>query len=113
MITSVPLTLPGLVNSINPNIHVGVGTRLFDIAYMLGVSATFIFRRHEMALNLTRKFTLASTIYFTLSKLFPANDTILDHAIIGDGDVTLSDNMSFSNGDSKKDDTQVDESKVA
>lgn len=52
MIVSVPLTLPGLVNSINPNIHVGVGTRLFDIAYMLGVSATFIFRRLEMVLNL-------------------------------------------------------------
>jgi len=51
MIVSVPLTLPGLVNSINPDIHVGVGTRLFDIAYILGVSATFIFRRLEMALN--------------------------------------------------------------
>jgi len=111
MIASVPLTLPGLANSINPNIHVGVGTRLFDIAYMLGVSATFIFRRHEMALNLTHKFTLASTVYLTLSKLFPASDTMLDHAILGDG--TLSDDTSFSNSDLKKDDTRVDESKVA
>ena len=38
MIVSVPLTLPGLVNSINTNIHVGVGARLFDLAYLLGVS---------------------------------------------------------------------------
>jgi hypothetical protein len=38
MIVSVPLTLPGLANTINPKIHVGVGTRLFDIAYILGVS---------------------------------------------------------------------------
>jgi NCS1 family nucleobase:cation symporter-1 len=109
MIVSVPLTLPGLVNSINPNIRVGVGKRLFDIAYMLGVSA--IFRTHEIPLNLTHKFTLASTVYLTLSKLFPANDTMLDHAILGDG--TLSDDRSFSNSDSKKDDAQVDESKVA
>ena len=39
MMVSVPLTLPGLINSINTNIHVGVGTRLFDIAYLLDVSA--------------------------------------------------------------------------
>jgi hypothetical protein len=39
MIVSVPLTLPGLINSINNKIHVGVvGMRLFDIAYLLGVS---------------------------------------------------------------------------
>ena len=43
MILPVSLTLPGLVNNIDPNIHVGVGTRLFDIAYMLGVSVVLIF----------------------------------------------------------------------
>ncbi|KAI0275993.1 NCS1 nucleoside transporter family [Russula aff. rugulosa BPL654] len=63
MIVSVPPMMPGLINSINKNIHVGVGTRLFDLAYLLG-------------------FTLASTIYFTLSRLFPAKETMLDHAII-------------------------------
>jgi hypothetical protein len=41
MMVSVPLTLPGLVNSINPKIHAGVGTRLFDIAYILEVSAYY------------------------------------------------------------------------
>ena len=63
MIVSVPPTLPGLVNSINPDIHVGVGTRLFDIAYILGVSATFIFRRPEMVLNLTTK------VYFGIDRI--------------------------------------------
>ena len=41
MIVSVPPTMPGLINSINTNIHVGVSTRLFDIAYLLGVSVPF------------------------------------------------------------------------
>jgi hypothetical protein len=36
---------------------------------------------------------------------------MLDHAILGHG--TLSDDESFSNSDSKKDDTRVNESKVA
>jgi len=63
MIVSVPPTLPGLVNSINPDIHVGVGTRLFDIAYILGVSATFISRRPEMVLNLTTK------VYFGIDRI--------------------------------------------
>jgi hypothetical protein len=37
---SVLLPFPGLINSINTNLlHPGVGTRLFDIVYLLGVSA--------------------------------------------------------------------------
>ena len=44
IVVSVPLTLaltlPGLINSINTNIHVGVGTRLVDIEYLLWVSAS-------------------------------------------------------------------------
>ncbi|KAH9976618.1 cytosine-purine permease [Lactifluus volemus] len=63
MIVSVSLTFPGLINNINPNVQVGVGARLFDISYLLGL-------------------TLASAVYFTLSKLFPAHETILDHAIL-------------------------------
>ena len=38
MIVSVPPMMPGLINSINTNIHVGVGARVFDLAYLLGVS---------------------------------------------------------------------------
>ena len=39
MVIPVSLTLPGLINNINPDIHVGFVTRrLFDISYVLGVS---------------------------------------------------------------------------
>ena len=39
LLVSVPPTFPGLINSINPKIHIGTaGERLFDIAYLLGVS---------------------------------------------------------------------------
>jgi hypothetical protein len=40
MIIPVSLTLPGLINNINTKVHVGVGTQLFDISYILGVSPT-------------------------------------------------------------------------
>ncbi|KAI9512129.1 NCS1 nucleoside transporter family [Russula earlei] len=89
LMVTVPLTLPGLVNSINKNIHVGVGARLFDIAYLLG-------------------FTLASAIYFSLSKIFPAYEAMLDHTIMEEE--THPDNASY---DDKKDEIQVDESKIA
>jgi nucleobase:cation symporter-1, NCS1 family len=114
MIVSVSLTLPGLVNSINPKIHVGVGTRLFDIAYLLEVSIYYRFSHGpRLALNLPDliQITLASVVYYTLSKLFPANDTMLDHAILeNDG---LSDGRSYSGSEGKRDGTQIDELKVA
>ncbi|KAI0258157.1 NCS1 nucleoside transporter family [Gloeopeniophorella convolvens] len=81
LITSIPLTLPGLINSINTNIHVGVGARLFDIAYILG-------------------FTIASIVYFTLSKVFPAHETMLDHAILEREDAP--DDGSYSGSSEKK-----------
>lgn len=95
MIVSVPPTMPGLINSINTNIHVGVSTRLFDIAYLLG-------------------FSLALTVYFMLSMFFPAHETMLDHAILEQE--TLPDNGNFSGSDEKKvDDYQIriDETGVA
>ncbi|KAI0286488.1 hypothetical protein BC826DRAFT_1047977, partial [Russula brevipes] len=51
MIVSVTLTLPGLVNNINPQIHVGVGTRLFDIECILGLSTISVFLPLVLALN--------------------------------------------------------------
>jgi len=43
MVVPVSLTLPGLFNNINPDIHVRVvARRLFDISYMLGVSVVLI-----------------------------------------------------------------------
>jgi cytosine/uracil/thiamine/allantoin permease len=39
LLVSVPPTFPGLINSINAKIYIGTaGERLFDIAYLLGVS---------------------------------------------------------------------------
>ena len=114
MTVSVALTLPGLVNSINPKIHVGVGTRLFDIAYLLEVSIHYRFS-HEPGLALNPpdplQFTLASVVYYTLSKLFPANDTMLDHVILEND--ALSDDRSYSGSEGKRDDTQIGELKVA
>jgi hypothetical protein len=46
-----------------------------------------------------------------LSSLFPANDTMLDRAIL-DND-TLSDDRCHSSSDGTKDDTRVDELEVA
>jgi hypothetical protein len=52
MVVSVPPMMPGLINSINANIHVGVGTRLFDLAYLLGVSTPSLwFHTHSTFLS--------------------------------------------------------------
>ncbi|ETW79909.1 nucleobase cation symporter [Heterobasidion irregulare TC 32-1] len=65
LVVSVPPNLPGLIHSINPSIPAGGAVYLFDIAYILG-------------------FTLASSVYYVLSTLFPAKETMLDRAIIED-----------------------------
>ena len=41
-----------------------------------------------MCLDWVVQFSLASTVYFALSKLFPALETVLDRAIIEPGDGT-------------------------
>ncbi|KAF8272721.1 NCS1 nucleoside transporter family [Lactarius quietus] len=75
LLVSVPPNFPGLINSINTKVYIGTaGEHLFDIAYLLG-------------------FTLASTVYFTLSKLFPAHETMLERAIL-DNEETLSEDAS-------------------
>jgi cytosine/uracil/thiamine/allantoin permease len=53
MIVSVSLTFPGLINNINPKVQVGVGARLFDISYLLGVSSTLSVLRPVLVLKLT------------------------------------------------------------
>ncbi|KAH9960641.1 cytosine-purine permease [Russula dissimulans] len=63
MAVSVPPTLPGFIDNVKGTVSTGAGPRLFDMAFMLG-------------------FALASAVYFTLSKLLPAHDTVLDHAIL-------------------------------
>ncbi|KAI0346056.1 cytosine-purine permease [Trametopsis cervina] len=65
MVLSVGPTLPGLINSINPNITVGNGVFLFDVAWIFG-------------------FTVASSVYYVTSTLFPARETYMDEAILPD-----------------------------
>ena len=52
------------------------------------------------------QFTLASAVYFTLSRLFPAHEMMLDHAILEQE--TLPDDGSYYGGDGKKDHSRVD-----
>jgi len=63
MAVSLPPTFPGFIDNVKGTVGTGVGSHLFDVAFLLG-------------------FSLASSVYFTLSKLFPAQDTVLDHAIL-------------------------------
>jgi len=77
LLIAVPPLLPGLINSINPKIEVGGGVFLFDIAYLFGLF-------------------VASAVYYTSSKLFPAEYTMLDSPIYDDHDsVTKADESSI------------------
>lgn len=59
------------------------------------------------------QFTLASTVYFTSSKLFPAHETMLEHAIL-DKEETSSEDANSSGADAEtKDRSLVDVVKVA
>lgn len=47
LVTVVP-TFPGLINSINPAINVGYASRLFDIAWLYGVSSRHFQTFHRL-----------------------------------------------------------------
>ncbi|KAJ7494742.1 cytosine-purine permease [Mycena galericulata] len=64
LLFSVTPSLPGLAASINPSIDVGNASKLFDIAWLYG-------------------FFTAATIYWALSRLFPAAKTYLEEANVG------------------------------
>lgn len=66
----------------------------------------------DTILPLIVQFTLASTVYFMLSMIFPAHETMLDHAILEQE--TLADDGNISGSDEKKvDDYRIDETDVA
>ncbi|KAI0309766.1 NCS1 nucleoside transporter family [Amylostereum chailletii] len=67
LIVSVPPNLPGLINSINPSIPIGGAVFVYNIAYLFG-------------------FFVASGVYYVLSVLWPAKETLLDHTILEDED---------------------------
>ncbi|KDR74147.1 hypothetical protein GALMADRAFT_251034 [Galerina marginata CBS 339.88] len=65
LLLSITPTLPGLINNINPKIMVGNASFLFNVAWLYG-------------------FFSASGVYLILSKAFPARETFMEEAILGD-----------------------------
>jgi len=59
------------------------------------------------------QFTLASTVYFTFSKLFPAHETMLDHVILEEETPQEDASSGGDDDDDKKDRDLVDVVKVA
>ncbi|CEJ59788.1 Putative NCS1 allantoate transporter [Penicillium brasilianum] len=58
-------SLPGLINTVNPKIHVGVGVHPYQFGWLLGFSAT-------------------AGVYLALSWLFPAKETRIPRAVLPD-----------------------------
>lgn len=57
--------LPGLMHSVNPSISVGVGEHPYQFGWFLGIVGT-------------------SVVYLTLSYIFPAEETVIERAILPD-----------------------------
>ncbi|EJD04733.1 cytosine-purine permease [Fomitiporia mediterranea MF3/22] len=72
LLVSVTPNMPGLINSINPNIKIGNSVHVFDVAWIFG-------------------FFSASVVYYAASVLFPARETLLDAPIYEDGVCVLED----------------------
>jgi nucleobase:cation symporter-1, NCS1 family len=58
--------LPGFIQTINSSINVKNGIRLFDIAWLLGFSPTFV-------------------TYAVINRIWPALETMVPKAILPDG----------------------------
>ena len=100
MFVSVPPTLPGLINSINPSIDVGRAFYVFDIAWLFGVR--FLFCSSRFLANGVDKFFVASGVYWTASVLFPAMETVLEKPILELVDPVENDkSVGSGNGDGK------------
>ncbi|KAI6019475.1 NCS1 nucleoside transporter family [Pisolithus microcarpus] len=65
ILVTVGPTMPGLINSINPAVHIGNAIHLFDIAWMYG-------------------FVVASVVYYVTSVVFPARETYVEKLISAD-----------------------------
>ncbi|KAK7033133.1 permease for cytosine/purines, uracil, thiamine, allantoin-domain-containing protein [Favolaschia claudopus] len=76
LLFSVTPSMPGLAASINPNLDVGNGSHLFDIAWLYG-------------------FFTAGAIYWALSRMFPATETYVETLVVEkDADDEASDRKS-------------------
>jgi len=65
LLVSITPTLPGLINNINPKIAVGNASFLFNVAWLYG-------------------FFCAGSVFLILSKAFPAQETFVEEAILGE-----------------------------
>jgi len=69
LLVSVTPNLPGLINAINTAIPIGGSVHIFDFAWIFGFSS-------------------ASIVYYLVSVLFPAQETMLNAPIFDDHDKT-------------------------
>ena len=86
ILLSVPPNMPGLIASINPKIDVGGALKIFDFAWLFGVSLVLV----AVCINSPHwysQFFVALTVYSALSLGFPAKETYIPEAIISE-DVT-------------------------
>lgn len=107
MLVTVGPTFPGLINSINPAVNVGYAARLFDIAWIYGVS--FRYLSYTLFL-ITCQFVVASTVYYVTSVLFPARETFVENLILADdaaSDDVCDDNSPIDTSDRKGVDAKV------
>lgn len=81
MLVTVGPTFPGFINSIDPAVNVGYGTRLFDIAWIYGVSSRY---SSSISLLITCKFVTASTVYYVTSVLIPPWETFVENLVLAD-----------------------------
>ena len=82
LLFSITPTLPGLINNINPKIFVGNASLLFNIAWLYGVYMHTLLIYRFLA-DPALQFFSASAVYLVLSKVFPAHETFLAEAILG------------------------------
>lgn len=85
LICSVVPNLPGLIGDVNSSISVGGAAHLYDFAWMYGVRVgSFLLCTTRLTLCSSTQFFSASFVFYVTSTLFPAKETYMDEAILGD-----------------------------
>lgn len=81
--------LPGFINSINPKINAGVGSRPYTFAWLLG-------------------FAITALIFVSLSTVFPPRETMISRAVLPDEVYEAEDNSAEAiDGEELKDDVEA------
>ncbi|KAG7447269.1 cytosine-purine permease [Guyanagaster necrorhizus] len=82
LLCAVPPSFPGLINSVDASINPGNVSHVFDIAWLYG-------------------FFTASTVYWTLSKIFPAVETFVEENHENSKEASATASLDVKNGDEK------------